>query len=219
MIKKEFDWQTLPEIKYLGFLIKFDDDVEVFFERNKELTEVYERARASRMFFAQAAKETKPWRIGAYLRAGLGEFVSIEDAARGDWKKFTNSHKPPSLKDSVDPLIYMMYLTRNINVHAHRTKTRSDQSTVFLNDPKNPQEFEINIDVLDDKFEDRLINSRDALKSCEIDDLKDICGWIKAKQNIFGVGHLFRKGLSSYCRQIIAKYNKLIQPNAAASAD
>ena len=34
--------------------IKFDDDVETFFKRNNALTEVYERAKASRMFFVQA---------------------------------------------------------------------------------------------------------------------------------------------------------------------
>ena len=219
MSKKAFDWNTLPKIEYMGILIKFDRDIEEFFKFDMDLVEVKKRAMASRMFFAQAVKITDPLIIGAYIRAGLNEFVSMEGAARIDWKKLFNHQKPPFLKDSENPLVYVMYWLRNINVHARCIKTRSDQAIVTWNDPKDLRDFEINIDVLDLDFKEQLLNSRDVKKFFEIDDLQRICRWIEDKQTIFGVGHLFSKGLNFYCRELIEAYNKLMQPTANASAD
>jgi len=97
----------------MEIFIQLDPDVAERINNSKYLIEVRERSRAALMFFSKPAGDTKDWRNAAYLRAGLNEFYSIEDAARRDWKQTSNTGKPPRI-NGYPPLhfipIYKVFL-------------------------------------------------------------------------------------------------------------
>lgn len=207
---KIFKWDLLPEIKYSSILIKFDDDVEEFFKVNNDLINVKERARAARMFFVGQCASGEAWRLSAHLRAGLSEYVSMSEALNVDCRKLGLGKPPKLLIGSANPIVFAMYLIRNINVHASCTSSDFRKSSIIWNDPQNPKEIDIDIGILNDDFESQLLNYKDARKLCSEEDILRICDWIKTKQLEFGVGHLLNKGLSCYFREIIEWYNKSV---------
>lgn len=91
--KRTLDFSLLPEIDGMDIFIRLDGDLEDKLKSTPSLRETYERSKASLMFVCGANKEYDLWKNSAYLRAGLNEFYSIEDAARRDFKKSNNANK------------------------------------------------------------------------------------------------------------------------------
>lgn len=193
----------LPTFESLGLLVELDRDVKEYFINRYSLKEVGERADSSLMFFSRSSKCSMLWASSAYIRAGLNEYYSIEDAARRDWKNSGLSGFPPRLRESVNPLIHLMYLLRHVYVHATVSKTKKITSRLLLNDPKIPIEFDMNILILDGDTLSQLTKSNEAKKYYIKTDLEKYCSWLDAQQLEFGITEVFRKGLSAYCREII----------------
>ena len=103
---RPLNFDVLPMVDKMEIFIQLNPDVAERINNSKYLIEVRERSRAALMFFSKPAGDTKDWRNAAYLRAGLNEFYSIEDAARRDWKQTSNTGKPPRICESVNPLVH-----------------------------------------------------------------------------------------------------------------
>ena len=89
MNKCNLNFALLPDISRMGILIRLEEDVHDFIANEEKLSEVFERAESALMFFSKANKESENWRSSAFLRAGLNEYYSLEDAAKRNWKQAT----------------------------------------------------------------------------------------------------------------------------------
>ena len=77
VMMRKLDYSMLPSIKSMNLFSKFEDGVEGVLTENQPLPEVYERARASLMFFRSVNDDNENWLNSAYIRAGLNEFYSL----------------------------------------------------------------------------------------------------------------------------------------------
>ncbi|EIM65324.1 hypothetical protein [Desulfobacter postgatei] len=199
--KRKLDFSLLPQIDGMDIFIRLDGNLEDKFKNSSVFKETYERSQASIMFVCNANKEYENWRNSAYLRAGLNEFYSIEDAARRDFRKSNIGFKPPKISDSKNPLVHAMYMLRHVNVHADISKTDIHDTTVVSTLGEQPRNIDWKSVILAKPILSQL-SLQEAAKFYENSDLKQITEWIEENQNIFGIGELFRRGLSAYCNEL-----------------
>ena len=200
--KRNLDFSLLPKINGMDIFIRLDGDLEDIFKNSSVFKETYERSQASLMFVCNSNKEYDNWRNSAYLRAGLNEFYSIEDAARRDFKKSKIGFKPPKISESKNPLVHAMYMLRHVNVHADISKTDIHDTSVVSTLGEKPRNIDWKSVILAKPILDQILSLQEAKKFYENSDLKQITKWIEENQNIFGIGELFRRGLSAYCNEL-----------------
>ncbi|MBV5329976.1 MAG: hypothetical protein JZU65_20515 [Chlorobium sp.] len=199
---RTLDFTTLPELDEMDIFIRLDGEIEEELKGSDIFQEVYERSQAALMFVCQANKEYKPWRNAAYLRAGLNEFYSIEDAARRDCK--TNGlQKPAMISASNNPLVHLMYLLRHVNVHAQISNTRIYDTSVISNFGESPEKIQWKAVILDRPTLEQVQCCNEAKKYYDPSELERATKWIDENQYIFGIGEVFRKGVSVYCRELL----------------
>lgn len=186
----------------MSVFIRLDDDLEDKLKESPIFEETYERSQASLMFIFNANGEHDLWRNSAYLRAGLNEFYSIEDAARRDFKKNNIGIKPPKISDSNNPLIHVMYMLRHVNVHAEISKTNIHETSVISTLGDEPREFDWKSVILAKPILKQILRLKEASKHYNHFDLEKATTWIDENQITFGIGEIFRRGLSAYCCEL-----------------
>jgi hypothetical protein len=215
---RTLDFSGLPLIEGMDIIIRLDFDVHTVLSETRTLSEVSERSQAALMFICGAAKEKEAWRNSALLRAGLNEFYSIEDAARRDFKNHLPTLKPPAIRESKNPLVHLMYILRHVNVHAHVSRTRVYQTSVTHTHQGETKELPWGSVVLDAPTLEQLQRCGEAKKHYIPEELARAAVWLDDVQYTFGVGEVFRRGLSSYCREVVAAAGLLAKPNKAMHA-
>lgn len=146
----------------MDIFIRLDLDVEQTLSKNDNLIETNERARSALMFFCKQSGDAEPWKNSAYLRAGLNEFYSIEDAARRDWKRSENIGIPPRIRESSNPLVHLMYLLRHVNVHAQISNTRVEKTALISKMGGVERELDHDAVILDQPTLQQLLRSNEA---------------------------------------------------------
>lgn len=200
---RTFNFSELPVIEAMDIIIRLDWDVHTGLIEGGPLPEVYERSQAALMFMCGIAEDKEPWRNSGFLRAGLNEFYSIEDAARRDCKRSLPSITPPRICESRNPLIHVMYLLRHVNVHAEVSRTRVHQTSVRHTYQGESKEMDWNSVVLDGPTLDQLQKCNEARRYYSAGDLARAAAWLDDVQHTFGIGEVFRRGLSAYCRDLL----------------
>lgn len=205
-------FELLPVIEHMDIFIRLDIGIENSLEIEKgRLAEVYERVQSALMFFCQVKTESESdlWRNAAHLRAGLNEFYSIEDAARRDFKLACLGKGSAKICDSKNPLLHLMYLLRNVNVHAELSNTDIHHSSVVSNVGGDNHEIKLKALVLRRRTIDQLLRSEKAKKCYNHAELERAAEWLDRVQHIFGIGEVFRKGLSLYCGEILDSLHRV----------
>ena len=200
--KRTLDFSLLPDINGVDIIIRLDGDLEKKLKDSPIFEETYERSQASLMFVCSANKEHKLWRNSAYLRAGLNEFYSIEDAARRDFKNSSIGIKPPKISESNNPVIHVMYMLRHVNVHAEISKTNIYETSVISSLGVRPEEIDWKSVILAKPILEQILRLKEASKHYIHSDLEKATKWVDEKQKIFGIGEIFRRGLSAYCSEL-----------------
>ena len=83
------------------------------------------------------------------------------------------------------------------------SQTASKSTNVISTLGVEPREIEINFVVLDQPVIEDILKSNEATKYYNSSDLERASDWLHQKQNIFGVGEVFRLGVSIYLRNIL----------------
>ena len=205
---RTLDFATLPDLNGMDIFIRLDGELETELKENNIFQEVYERSQAALMFVCQANKGNEPWRNAAYLRAGLNEFYSLEDAARRDCKINRLHGKPAMIRESNNPLVHLMYLLRHINVHAQISNTRVHNTSVISNLGESPEEIEWKAVILDKPTLEQVLHCKEAKKHYYPVELKRATKWVDENQYIFGIGEVFRRGVSAYCRELLQSVDR-----------
>lgn len=205
---RTFDFSQLPAIEAMDIIIRLDWDVHTALIEGGPLPEVHERAQAALMFMCGTAQDKEPWRNSAFLRAGLNEFYSIEDAARRDCRRNLPSVKPPPIRESCSPLVHLMYLLRHVNVHAEVSRTRVHQTSVRHTHQGETKEVGWGSVVIDGPTLDQLQKCNEAKQYYAAGELASASAWLDDVQHTFGIG-VFRRGLSAYCRELLRDTGQL----------
>jgi hypothetical protein len=201
--RRPLDLALLPAIESMDIFVRLDPAVDKPLKAS-HLAEVYERAQCAVIFFSKAHKEDKDMWLGSgYLRAGLNEFYSLEDAAVRDCRR-VKLHPPGRIRQSSNPLIHLMYLLRHANVHASLSRTRKHDTTIISNLGGERREFEWASVVLDSPCIEHLKRSSEAQECYDNNDLLSAASWLDEAQQAFGVGEVFKRGLEAYCKELLA---------------
>lgn len=199
---RNLDFSSLPCIDSMDIWSRLDRDCEKLLTEDGPLFEVNERTRAALMFFCGVNDKNEGLKNSAYLRAGLNEFYSIEDAAKRDFSKSKLDENAPKISSSKNPLLHLMLILRHVNVHAMVSST-DIYNTSVISKFKDQEEHAWGAVVLSSPTLDDLLKSNQANKYyCSIE-LEKAAKWLDEIQYVFGVGEVFRRGLSIYLRQIL----------------
>jgi hypothetical protein len=120
---RALDLSLLQDVESASILIRPSRDIAAAVSELPYMKEFYDRTQASIMFVLRTDSSTDAWRNEAYLRAGLNEFYSLEDAARRAFRASGNANSVPLLATSKHPLVHLMYMLRHINVHVKPSPT------------------------------------------------------------------------------------------------
>ena len=207
--KRALEFEFLPTVEEKkGLFIKHDFDVEDRLKEDGPLSEVHERSHAA-IWFLLGSKESEDHKSNsAYLRAGLNEFYALEDAARRDFKKYGVISAAPRISDSTNPLVHIMYLLRHSNVHAKVSTTSTKKVDLVSKIGGKEHEIEVAIQYLDQPVLSDVLKCSEAKKFYHYEDLLRVAEWLQDKQLIFGVGEVFRLGVSIYLREILCAFEK-----------
>lgn len=202
------NFSLLNKIQSSSVLIRPSRDVDEQLRRFlPSMEEFYQRTQAALMFVLKTDAETESWINEAYIRAGLNEFYSLEDAARRAFRCMGQVRTPPTLRESFNPLVHLMYSLRRINVHVKPSTASVGEIHVQLNNPNNLQEFTWDAVMLSDKTESDLLSHGDVKMHYRHEDIKKAMAWVLQNQKAFGIGQVFRQGIEAYCREVLAALN------------
>jgi hypothetical protein len=200
---RQLNFSLLPVIEYAGMIVRLDRDVDERLCSDETLCEFYDRARSALMFFFLAKDDSERWRNDAMLRAGLNELYGMEDAARRGFKLAGRLVKPPTLADSANPLVHLMYMLRHLNVHTTPTPSRIEEVTVIFRPNTDAEELCYGSVMLDEMTTSDIRRSKEIRDCYRIEDIERILGWLMESQRAFGIAEVFQRGLHTYCREVL----------------
>lgn len=199
----ELDFTLLPVIDYESYLLGLRREIEDRMERIGFLSETLNRARGAAMLFHKTNGELENWRNEAFIIGGLCNFVSMEEALTRDLKKSPGPLSMVTIKDSKNPLLHLMDLLRDVNIHA-TSFTLSPQSITLINQAPEPLKFTKSVVLIADLNVQQLHRKQEAQRQYDQQDLGRIVNWFNEKQEIYGASHLLVKGVGVFCSEIIS---------------
>ena len=129
----------------------------------------------------------------AYLRAALGEFVTMEETLRSDCPT-TN---PRRIVDSRNPLLHIIKQLRNLQFHLQTsTLTPEQQRVLFMGDEHDMDIYYIgDLEITD--F-DKLNDARRYKDSDKI----QMLAWFNESQRVWGTADLVRRAVEAFASEI-----------------
>jgi hypothetical protein len=120
------DFTLLPDVDRMSIFNLLDLSIEEEMRSIGILKETLNRARAAAFFLAASGPSSRATSFGgdghwvneALLRAGLAEFSSIDGTLARDLRSANDPREPLKIKDSRNPLIHLLELLRNTNIHS-----------------------------------------------------------------------------------------------------
>jgi hypothetical protein len=167
-------------------------------ERLKRFEATYDRAKGALHFCARITNmpdiDTKGRE--AYLRAALGEFVSMKEMIRRDEDSTTGA---PRIDDSSNPLLRIMKELRNLQFHLISSPMKTEQLLVTGSEGEHemPVWFIENLSIGD--FEDS--RNRHLYKSTVLQRMID---WFNKHQRPWGVPWLLQHAVNAYAEEIVS---------------
>lgn len=161
------------------------------------LPHTLERLQAAVMFAEQSARQSEPRRAAAFLRAALAEFRSMEDMQEVD--------KPSStcldLINLNDPLLHLLKLLRDLNIHEKTVKTIPHSVPASFDN----QSFSLNVFVISNlrPTDFAALKNRRHYSSS---DLQAMITWFEKAQLHWGAGYIVRLGAESLGEAICKHY-------------
>jgi hypothetical protein len=196
----QLDLALLPAIPSTSVFGTLDRNVEKSLKSTGILAETLDRVRGTVMLFYCVDGKAESWENEAYLRAGLSEFASIPDAHGRDLVAAGLNKQKYAVCKSKNPLLHLMYILRNVNIHAGRSRSVQKNTTVLYAE----KEYTYPAVILSDLMVNQLVAKREVSRGYRRQDLEDVVSWFNHKQEIFGAYHLFVRGVEIYCSELVS---------------
>lgn len=200
-MKRRLNFELLPPVEATTIFMKLDTDIEARLKSVGYLEEAINRANGSLMQFHSASAKKASWFNESHIRAGLADFRSMADCLTREYRAAGLRGKPAPIFESLNPLIHLMVLLRDVNLHATATRSSTQETTVISQLGGEPHEYTYDAVVLEPFDVGELLGRRTDYYCQEIE---AVVSWLFEKQVVFGVAHIFHEGIEAYCREIIA---------------
>ena len=182
------------------------------------LPETLKRAKAAVRFayFAESSAETIrvpeqdeiPMRE-AYLRASLGELVSMEGTAVRDFSALGLDASPPMIRESHSPLLHALRELRNVNFHLATTRISEDSKPVTWHFDGQDHHLDYSLTLVDGFTFEQFMESRNA-KYYDPDDVRRIVDWFAREQKEWGVPHLIVLAVGQYADTLMPQLQRAV---------
>jgi len=145
------------------------------------------------MFLRSVNSVNETWGRGAYLRAGLGEFSSLGSLEGA--RRFR-------IGSSRNPLLHLMLLLRNTNIHVRSSEIGLQNTTGYLRLGADTHEISRPVVIITDLTVELLTRQRNARSRYERHELEQIVEWFNQYQQWFGAGEILAIGVEQYCEEL-----------------
>jgi hypothetical protein len=199
---RRLDFALLPIIEKMWIFTGMNQAIVTRMDEQCFFRETLDRARGAVMLFHSTPRTAESWLSGAYIRGGLAEFGSMEGALRRDLANAGiqgHAHAPCR---SANPLVHLMQLLRNIEIHTSPAAIRPTKSMVRYPTPESP-EVPLPIVVIEDLDSRRLLGRRETKKAYREQDLEHVVAWFNERQFDFGAQHLLGLGVELFSTEIL----------------
>jgi hypothetical protein len=134
-----------------------------------------------------------------YMRAALGELVSVEDSLK--WECPDN---PFELWWSSNPLLHMLRELRNLNVHLKPSDLVPQEIVVRLGAPES-KDFSINIYHLSSLTPEAFSKLRNATRYTP-EQISALVDWFNEFHKHWGIGDAIHQGIVALSRLLVGRY-------------
>ena len=173
-------------------------------ELKKKLTRypaTYARAQGAMFFTAKISNEPSSddgsdiKNREAFMRAALGEYVSMEESISYD-----DPHgQYPKIIDSKNPLLHILKQLRNMQFHLISSPLKAINHNVIWASKEFEMQFWYVQDITMTEF-DRLRNSN----KYSISDKNKMINWFNENQRVWGINELILQAVTMYTEEIVA---------------
>ena len=194
----DLDFGLLPQIVRHRVFMNLPVSIDGPLSKLK-LPETLDRLRAANRFLAEVSATEKDWINRGYLRAGLNEFRSVDEALRWDLGH-RSGHIPTK---SRNPLVHLLYRLRRLTVYVANAPTKERQVTATLRMGDATHQADIKILLIPDIESYVRQENLDAYRS---EDITQLCKWFEDNQQVYGAPQVLETGVSLYCLELCDLY-------------
>lgn len=201
----QLDFESLPEVVSTSILDGLDRDLERDMQGLGFMVETLDRARGAVALFDGASAQRERWRDEAHIRGGLAEFKSIDDSLVRDLRQAGDGRPAHKLRQSRNPLVHLMSLMRDVNIHASRSRTDTAETTVIPTFGE-PRRHTYKVPLIINLSIQQLLSKREASRLYSEPDLRRVVKWFEDNQRKFGAPDLLARGVGCFCQELIELY-------------
>jgi hypothetical protein len=217
-MKTQLDFRQLPSVTSTSILEGLDRDIE---REIQHLPETLDRARGAAVLFHCASAQNESWRDEAFIRAGLADFKSMEESLSRDLREADNGREPHRFRASRNPLVHLMCLLRDVNIHASRSKTDITETTV-VSTLGEPHRYTYKVSLIINLSPEQLLAKREVRRRYDKANLRRMVTWFEENQCKFGAPDLLVRGVECFCSELLEIYgveshNTRLQRTAGAA--
>ena len=140
----------------------------------------------------------------AYLRASLGEYVSMEETAKRDFALLGLGQTPPMMGDSENPLVHACRELRNLNFHLASSRIAEDSKPAIWHFDGKDHQLDYSLTLVEGFTVGQFMSLRNA-KYYHPKDVQSLVEWFNNEQREWGAPHLLVLAISHYASELLAR--------------
>ncbi len=201
------DFSLIPDFEFTATFMCLPQDLE---EAMKKFPETEERFAGALMFCGHLGgcdPEKSPraaMRAGAYFRAALAEYASIEDTFNRERPANTPEFK---LHDTRNPLPHILKQLRHLQIHLVTTGMSDFKTSLWLKNVPGAEPVEVALwaikDITAAQFNRLKAFKKGHYTAAQATEMAD---WISTRQTTFGIHDIIHRGLVEAAERITATY-------------
>jgi hypothetical protein len=193
----QLDFSLLPPLQTGSMFSALKSEIDA---KLKQYPATYDRANGALSFSAKICNTPKANDGSnlklreAFVRAALGEFVSMEEAVYYDAPNGNNG----KIKDSRNPLLHMMKQLRNMQFHLMSSTLNTSKKPIVWASQESTITLWYVQDIAVSDF-DRLRNANRYSAS----DKTQLISWFNSSQKEWGINQLILEAVNAYATEIV----------------
>lgn len=212
------DFNLIPEYDFTAIFMKLPNALEAAISK---FPQTEERIDGALMFCAHVMNCRDPEKVpaparrtGAYFRAALAEYASIEEAFNRERPAGTPEFK---LLDTENPVPHILKQLRNMQIHLVASKMSPQTVSLIMKNHPGAEPVDVTIWTIKDltaaQFNDLNAFRRGHYTPAQA---AEMVTWLTTRQSAFGIHDLIHRGLVEAAERIVATY--LPQAQSATSS-